>query len=149
MFAVRFAVVLQIWQHSTTTTQPVAIEFRFFLAFCCRQLSRRAEVTLEDVERAWLGLGLERQRLTDLLELLQVAGAGHESDAAVDWFKLLALAAGQLGEVPTRVVGCFFFKSLIARHLADDVAQIDRCQVPKFLRTFPGREHKGKNNFIQ
>lgn len=77
---------------------------------------------MDDVSQQWTSLGLERQRLDDLLELVSIAtgpggaeeapAAATEDDAAgadvakndaantiVDWSKLLALAAGQLGDV--------------------------------------------------
>lgn len=77
---------------------------------------RQGEATLDDVVEQWTSLGLERQRLDDLLELVSMAtpggdaedapAAASEDDASgggatsvVDWTKLLALAAGQLGDV--------------------------------------------------
>ena len=71
------------------------------------QLSSRpaAELTLNDVSQQWTSLGLERQRLDDLLELVSMATPHPEgpppmtSSSIVEWNKLLALAAGQLGNV--------------------------------------------------
>jgi len=101
-------------------------------------LGSGGDVNLGDVSQLWTSLGLERQRLEDLLELVSIAttpptskdeggqdleteengesGDGKEGGvkearsydpaAIVDWNKLLALAAGQLGDVNTRL---FYF----------------------------------------
>lgn len=82
-----------------------------------------SDVTVGDVGQLWTSLGLERQRLDDLLELVSIATATGETTTfpgesdepkeeleanketrfdpatVVDWNKLLALAAGQLGDV--------------------------------------------------
>ncbi|XP_046440112.1 ropporin-1-like protein [Daphnia pulex] len=97
-----------------------------------KQLGGGGDVNLGDVSQLWTSLGLERQRLDDLLELVSIAttppstkdeeggqdleteengesGDGKEGGgvkeprsydpaAIVDWNKLLALAAGQLGD---------------------------------------------------
>lgn len=100
------------------------------------------DVNLGEVSQLWTSLGLERQRLDDLLELVSIAttppsakdeeggqdleteengesGDGKEGGvkearsydpaAIVDWNKLLALAAGQLGDVNTRLSYYFSF----------------------------------------
>lgn len=101
-----------------------------------QKLGSGGDVNLGDVSQLWTSLGLERQRLDDLLELVSIAttppstkdeeggqdleteengesGDGKEGGvkearsydpaAIVDWNKLLALAAGQLGDVNTRL----------------------------------------------
>lgn len=79
-----------------------------------------SDVTVGDVGQLWTSLGLERQRLDDLLELVSIATTPtttgetdetkeddpeaakeprYDPATVVDWNKLLALAAGQLGDV--------------------------------------------------
>lgn len=71
------------------------------------------EVSLDDVTRQWTLYGMDRQGLDDMIELVSMAA--HDGSSAettmggddsgggkgenVDWNKLLALAAGQLGNV--------------------------------------------------
>ena len=60
---------------------------------------QRPVITLSDVVQHWNALGLDKQRLQDLLELMSLGSPETPSDAVLDWNKLLALAAGQLGDV--------------------------------------------------
>lgn len=84
-------------------------------------------MTLRQVSQQWAAMGLDQQRLDDLLELVasgtqapanpdedeadsfaedgterELRGMSREPGTIVDWNKLLALAAGQLGDVKTR-----------------------------------------------
>ena len=66
-------------------------------------------------------MGLERQRLDDLLELVSMATAAASqpegSSPIVDWNKLLALAAGQLGNVYIKYLFFFFFSLILFFHV--------------------------------
>ena len=66
------------------------------------------KVSLDDVTRQWTLYGMDRQGLDDMIELVSMAAHDGDSSAemsgdakggSVDWNKLLALAAGQLGNV--------------------------------------------------
>jgi hypothetical protein len=71
------------------------------------------KVSLDEVRRQWTLYGMDRQGLDDMIELVSMASASaasaeHDDSSAttttmasesVDWNKLLALAAGQLGNV--------------------------------------------------
>ena len=71
--------------------------------FVFEQLSSHEKVTFGDVSRYWMALGLQRQKLDDLLELVTMptpsSDRNADNDSFDDWNKLLALAAGQLGHV--------------------------------------------------
>ncbi len=127
------------------------------------KLGARGDVTVGDVSQLWTAMGLEPNRLDDLLELVSIATTTDatlpppppqppketETDEAkeeggepakeqpppprydpaivVDWNKLLALAAGQLGDV-NKVP--FFFQNCLAR----------RSRAP--IKTFAHRQFK-------
>ena len=110
--------------------------FPICLLFFFRKLGTRgpSDVTVGDVSQLWAALGLEPNRLDDLLELVSIAtttpatppppppkdepkdAEGGEETAkehqprydpatVVEWNKLLALAAGQLGDVNRHLGG--------------------------------------------
>jgi hypothetical protein len=121
----------------------------YFFAPPNQKLGSGGDVNLGDVSQLWTSLGLERQRLDDLLELVSIAttppstkdeeggqdleteengesGDGKEGGgvkeprsydpaAIVDWNKLLALAAGQLGDVNTRLFSFIIFPFVFSR----------------------------------